>query len=139
VLCISAPNRSEVTGNGENVVTSILCVTVLDIIHRPVLYLKHDVSETGLCLHLKVNLARRQRLALFGPSKLVQREDGNRIQSTKRFVFNKRTMDSVQNCDSYMNTQFSQTYKQTAAAGEASADFCGQRFRVVSATGPYGC
>jgi hypothetical protein len=27
---------------------------MLDIIHRPVLYLKHNVSETGFCLHLQV-------------------------------------------------------------------------------------
>jgi hypothetical protein len=29
-------------------------ITVMDIIHRPILYLKHDVSETGLCLGLQV-------------------------------------------------------------------------------------
>jgi hypothetical protein len=26
----------------------------MDIIHRAVFHLKHDVSETGLCLHLQV-------------------------------------------------------------------------------------
>jgi hypothetical protein len=29
-------------------------ITVLDFIHQPVLYLKHDVLETGLCLRLQV-------------------------------------------------------------------------------------
>jgi hypothetical protein len=29
-------------------------VTTLDVIHRPVFYLKHDVSETGFCLRLLV-------------------------------------------------------------------------------------
>jgi hypothetical protein len=26
----------------------------MDIIYRPVIYLKHDVSETGFCLRLQV-------------------------------------------------------------------------------------
>jgi hypothetical protein len=29
-------------------------ITSQNIIHRPVFYLKHDVSETGFFLHLKV-------------------------------------------------------------------------------------
>jgi hypothetical protein len=29
-----------------------ITITILDIIHRDVFYLKHDVSETGLCLRL---------------------------------------------------------------------------------------
>jgi hypothetical protein len=29
-------------------------ITILDIIHRPVLYLNHDISETGFCLRLQV-------------------------------------------------------------------------------------
>jgi hypothetical protein len=29
-------------------------ITILDIIHRPVFYLKHNVSETGFCLRLHV-------------------------------------------------------------------------------------
>jgi hypothetical protein len=31
-----------------------LTITILDIIHRPVFYLKYDVSVTGFCLHLQV-------------------------------------------------------------------------------------
>jgi hypothetical protein len=31
-----------------------ITITILDIIHRPVFYLKHDVSETGFYLRLKV-------------------------------------------------------------------------------------
>jgi hypothetical protein len=31
-----------------------LTITVLDIIRRPVFYLKHDVSETGFCLRVQV-------------------------------------------------------------------------------------
>jgi hypothetical protein len=29
-------------------------IRILDIIHCPFSYLKHDVSETGFCLHLQV-------------------------------------------------------------------------------------
>jgi hypothetical protein len=28
------------------------CITIMDISHRPVFYLKHNVSETGFCLRL---------------------------------------------------------------------------------------
>jgi hypothetical protein len=31
-----------------------LTIRILDIIHRPFFYLKHDVSETGFCLRLQV-------------------------------------------------------------------------------------
>jgi hypothetical protein len=31
-----------------------ITITILDIIYRPVFYLKHDVSETGFCLRLQV-------------------------------------------------------------------------------------
>jgi hypothetical protein len=31
-----------------------IIITILDIIHRPVFYLKHNVSDTGLCLRLQV-------------------------------------------------------------------------------------
>jgi hypothetical protein len=32
----------------------VIPITILCIIHRPVFYLKHDVSETGSCLYLQV-------------------------------------------------------------------------------------
>jgi hypothetical protein len=31
-------------------------VTILDIIHRPAFYFKHDVSEARFCLRLQVEL-----------------------------------------------------------------------------------
>jgi hypothetical protein len=52
----------------------------MDIIHRPVFYLKHNVLETGFCLRLKVEptelsqidraslYLRRQRPALLNPT-----------------------------------------------------------------------
>jgi hypothetical protein len=30
-----------------------ITVTISDINHRPVIYLKHDVSETGFCLRIQ--------------------------------------------------------------------------------------
>jgi hypothetical protein len=33
---------------------SILTITILDIIRRPVFYIKHDVSEIGFCPRLQV-------------------------------------------------------------------------------------
>jgi hypothetical protein len=35
---------------------SIVSTIYLDIIHPPVFYLKHDISETGFCLGRQVNL-----------------------------------------------------------------------------------
>jgi hypothetical protein len=34
----------------------ILTIIILGIIHRPVFYLKREVSETGFCLHLQMEL-----------------------------------------------------------------------------------
>jgi hypothetical protein len=31
-----------------------MTVQILDIVHRPVFYLKHEVSQNGLCLRLRV-------------------------------------------------------------------------------------
>jgi hypothetical protein len=33
-----------------------ITITILDIIHRPVFYLKHGVSEAGFCLRLQLGL-----------------------------------------------------------------------------------
>jgi hypothetical protein len=32
----------------------MITITILDIIHRPVFYLKQDFSDTGFCLRLQV-------------------------------------------------------------------------------------
>jgi hypothetical protein len=34
-------------------------IKILDIIHRPVSYIKHDVSENAFCLRLRVEPGRR--------------------------------------------------------------------------------
>jgi hypothetical protein len=34
-----------------------ITITILNTINRPVFYLKHDVSETGVCLCLQAELA----------------------------------------------------------------------------------
>jgi hypothetical protein len=39
----------------ENVRThQFITITILDIIHRPDFYLKHNVSETGFCFSLQI-------------------------------------------------------------------------------------
>jgi hypothetical protein len=81
-----------------------ITITILDIIHRPVFYLKHDVSKTGfyfrlqaetsqmgpidrasLCLLLVVLLVSGDRvyLCLLRPSEYVPPEEGDIIQSLK--------------------------------------------------------
>jgi hypothetical protein len=68
----------------------------MDIVHYPVFYLKHNVSETAFCLHLQVELTQlapkdRDRLGLRqGANWVGSTCGGDRIQSTKRHVLNKR-------------------------------------------------
>jgi hypothetical protein len=47
------PNRSMLSIGSWRWYINIT-ITILDIMHRPVFYLKHDVSETGFCLRLQV-------------------------------------------------------------------------------------
>jgi hypothetical protein len=54
-------------------------IEFLDIIHRPVFYLKHNVSETGFCLRL-----------IYAQLSRLLPEDGDRIQCPKRCVFSKQ-------------------------------------------------
>jgi hypothetical protein len=54
---------------------------MLGIIHRPVFYLKHDVSGTESYLCLQVDGPNRK---IYSPS---LPENGDRIQSLKRRVF----------------------------------------------------
>jgi hypothetical protein len=78
-----------------------MTISILDIIHRTVFYLKHDVSETAFCLRIQVE-----------PTQLGQAsppEDGNILQYPKRRVLNKRQDDGY--CDSYLNIPLSETYR----------------------------
>jgi hypothetical protein len=59
-----------------------IIITILDIIHRPGFYLKHDVSEAGFCLRLQVE-----------PTRLGSPEDGNRIYPPEHRVLNKGQED----------------------------------------------
>jgi hypothetical protein len=95
-------------------------------IHRPVLYLKHIVSETGSCLRLEVEpthlgpnsywcrclCPETETSSIYWAQLGRFRVKTGRIQSTKRWVLNKdRTMDNVQKCGSYINIlPSSQTY-----------------------------
>jgi hypothetical protein len=67
-----------------------IAITILDIIYRPVFCLKHELSETGFRLTLSED---RECLYLLGPTEVVPPEDGDRIQSSKRQVLNKRQDD----------------------------------------------
>jgi nitrogen-specific signal transduction histidine kinase len=66
---------------------SYISIKILDNIHRPVLYLKHDVSGTGFCLCHQVGHTHLGLLESYSVS------DGDRIQSPKRYVLNKRQDD----------------------------------------------
>jgi hypothetical protein len=53
-------------------------VTIQDITHRPVSYLKHNVSETGFCLRLQIEPGRKKRqLYRMGPTEYILPEDGD--------------------------------------------------------------
>jgi hypothetical protein len=40
----------------SNLLSIYITITILDIIHRSVFYLKHYVSETGFCLCFQVEI-----------------------------------------------------------------------------------
>jgi hypothetical protein len=51
-----------------------MTIAILDIVHRPVTYLKHDISETGFCVRLqveasKLGLIERDSLCVRTPTK----------------------------------------------------------------------
>jgi hypothetical protein len=62
LLGLSVPHRKHITSQlrARQVNTVYRFVTInvttinLDTIHRPVFYLKHDISDTGFCLRLQV-------------------------------------------------------------------------------------
>jgi hypothetical protein len=64
-------------------------ITILDIIHRPVFYLKHNVSDTGFCLCLQEEPTQFDPIDWDGPSPNL----GNRIRPSKRCFLNKRQDD----------------------------------------------
>jgi hypothetical protein len=61
-----------------------IIITVLDIIHHPVFYLKHDVLETGLCLCLQAEPS--QLNPIDRPSLHLRVEDYNYIQFCRLIV-----------------------------------------------------
>jgi hypothetical protein len=65
-----------------------MTITILDIIHRPVFYLKHDVSETEICLRLQME-----------PSQLDPIDRAS-LSLSLSLRTGERTMDSTRNCDS---------------------------------------
>jgi hypothetical protein len=61
-----------------------ITLTILDILHRPVFYLEHGVSETRFCLRFQAELA--QMSPIKRASLCLRSRD--RIQSAKRHVLN---------------------------------------------------
>jgi hypothetical protein len=60
-----------------------IAVTILNIIHRPVFCLKHNVSETGFCLLVQVEPTQLSPIDRSSPC-LRPPADGERIQSQKQ-------------------------------------------------------
>jgi hypothetical protein len=61
--------------------------------HRPVFYLKHNVSETGFCLRLQViHTQLGLKDILMSQDRRHHLRDGDIIQSRKRYVLHKRWM-----------------------------------------------
>jgi hypothetical protein len=73
-------------GVAEKKTRKCITITIMDIIHRPVFYLKHEVSETGFFLRLQVGPIERAHLS----RSLLKTETG---LSPKRSVLNKRQDD----------------------------------------------
>jgi hypothetical protein len=67
-----------------------ITITILDIIHRPVFYLKYNVSETEYCPCVQEETS----LYLLVPTGKIPLGDGHRIQSPKCCVLNKRQDDA---------------------------------------------
>jgi hypothetical protein len=59
-----------------------MTITILDTIHRIIFYLKHDVSESALCLRLQVEPRSVERPYLLGLTEHVSPEEGGRIQES---------------------------------------------------------
>jgi hypothetical protein len=77
-----------------------ITITILYIIRHLVSCLKHIVSETGFFLH------RQAEPTQFGPIDIV-----SLCLQIVVFQIKNRTMDDIQNCDSYINISLSQTYR----------------------------
>jgi hypothetical protein len=87
-----------------------ITIRILDIIHRPVLYLKHDVSETGFCLRLQVEITQvgpieRASLCLCAGTQTTSFYWADLKTETIQPPISRveyRAIDNVQNCGSYV-------------------------------------
>jgi hypothetical protein len=86
---------------GQQIVYAGLCrwyisITILDSIHRPVLYLKHRVLETGFCLHLQMEATQfgaTDKASLGQNSHLMAKTDP--VSETSCFLIKWNRMDNV--------------------------------------------
>jgi hypothetical protein len=95
---------------------------VLDVIHRPVFYLKRDISESKFCLRFQVETtqvgpidraSRETETSSFYWDHLCRFHLKTETESSFRnvvFKIKHRTMDNGQSCYSYINIPLSQSY-----------------------------
>jgi hypothetical protein len=101
-------------------------IELLDIVHRPVLYVKHDVSETGFCLRPQVKLTQLDPIDRATPclrrwglvvSIRVKRKActwgrrQNIVSETYYFTLKFRTTDNVQKFNNCIDTPLSQNFR----------------------------
>jgi hypothetical protein len=84
--------------------TIFITIKILDIIHRPVFYLSHNVSETGFCQtdtvsSLQTGTSKVDWVLLSSCHLMTETESNTRNFS---FEIYNRTMDNVQNLNSYI-------------------------------------
>jgi hypothetical protein len=68
-------------------------VTLLGIIHRPVLYSKHNVSDPGFCPRFQVEATQLSLIDRASVTLWTGPEDGDGIHSPKHRVLNKKQAD----------------------------------------------
>jgi hypothetical protein len=74
----------------------------------PSVLFKHNVPQTGFCIRLQVEPAQLGPIDRWGPSSIYWAQLSRSHMKTET---ESRTMDNVQNCDSYINIPSSQTYR----------------------------
>jgi hypothetical protein len=91
--------RSDRCENVKPYIRIALTFTILGIIHRPVFYLKHTVSDTGFCVRLQVVHTGRQASSVDWAQQIRYHLMTETESSLRKFVSWKRgrMVDNVQN------------------------------------------
>jgi hypothetical protein len=75
-----------------------ITITIFNIIHRPLFYLKHDASETGFCLRPQVRPTEMGPIEALSKGPIWVGSTWTRTQYSS-FFYKDRTKDNAQNCD----------------------------------------